>query len=71
MSLDRTLKTKGALKGSRSVMTRAERITKMLDEEKFDVEKDSPLGIAKTRVIVAKAGGKKKAKKEEEEKAAE
>ncbi|MEZ6241877.1 MAG: small basic protein [Phycisphaerales bacterium] len=50
MSLDRSLKTKGALAGKRSVMTRAERIAIMKGEKKIDTQKDSPLGLPKTRV---------------------
>ena len=65
MTLDRTLKTRGGLAGSRSVLTRTERITRLMDEDKFDPEKDSPLGLAKTRVHHSKAG--QKAKKEKVE----
>jgi len=50
MSLDRSLKTKGALAGKRSVMTRAERIEVMRAEKRIDLKKDSPLGLPKTRV---------------------
>ncbi|MBX3403923.1 MAG: small basic protein [Phycisphaeraceae bacterium] len=54
MSLDRSLKTKGSLTGVRSVLTRAERISKMQSDKKFDAKKDKVLGIPKTRV--SKAG---------------
>jgi len=67
MTLDRTLKRHGGLAGSRSVLTRAERIRQMIDEDKFDPEKDSPLGLPKVRVRHSKAGTK--AKKEEVEEA--
>ena len=60
MSLDRTLKAHGSLKGARSVMTRAERIARMMDEGRFDPEKDSPLGLPKLRVRHSKAGSKTK-----------
>jgi small basic protein (TIGR04137 family) len=50
MSLDPSLKTKGALSGVRSVLTRAERLEKMRVDRKFDDKKNSPLGIPKTRV---------------------
>lgn len=50
MSLDRSLKTKGNLTGVRSVLTRAERVAKLQADRKFDAKKDSPLGMAKTRV---------------------
>jgi len=48
MSLDRSLKIAASLSGKRSVMTRAERIEKMLTEKKFDPAKDKALGIPKT-----------------------
>ena len=50
MSLDSSLKTKGALAGKRSVLTRAERITKLLEEKKIDPKKSGALGLAKTLV---------------------
>lgn len=63
MTMDRSLKDHGGLKGSRSVLTRAERIAKMQDENRFDPQKDSPFGLPKMRVRTSKAGSK--AKKEE------
>ena len=63
MSMDRSLKHHGRLKGSRSVLTRAERIAKMQEEGKFDEESDSPFGLPKLRIRISKAGSK--AKKEE------
>jgi len=75
MSMDRTLKVHGGLLRTRSVLTRAERIKRLVDEEKFDPEKDSPLGLPKVRVRRSRAGtkGKKAAKNEttEDGKAAE
>ncbi|MCK4913389.1 MAG: small basic protein [Planctomycetes bacterium] len=46
MSIDRSLKIKGALKRHRNVLNRAERIEKMKDEEKWS-EGDSLLGLPK------------------------
>lgn len=60
MSLDRTLKVHGGLKGARSVMTRSERIAHLIEEGKFDPETDSPLGLPKLRVRHSKAGLKSK-----------
>ncbi len=60
MSLDRRLKMHGGLKGARSVLTRPERIAKMIDEGKFNPETDSPLGLPKLRVHHSKAGAKSK-----------
>ncbi len=48
MSLDPSLKTKGNLSGVRSVMTRAERVEKLLAEKKLE-QKGSPLGLPKTK----------------------
>ena len=63
MTMDRSLKSHGGLKGSRSVLTRAERIAKMTEEDRFDPETDSPFGLPKMRVRSSKAGSK--GKKEE------
>lgn len=60
MTMDRTLKTHGALFGTRSVLTRAERIAKLIEEDKFDPDADSPLGLPKVRVRHSKAGTKSK-----------
>jgi small basic protein (TIGR04137 family) len=50
MSLDRSLKISASLAGKRSVMTRAERISKMQADKKFDPKKDKVLGLPKTLV---------------------
>ncbi|HDZ22344.1 hypothetical protein LCGC14_0203920 [marine sediment metagenome] len=60
MSIDRTLKFHGALKGSRSVLTRAERITLLIEEGKFDPEADNPFGLPKVRIRHSKVGTKSK-----------
>lgn len=70
MTLDRTLKQHGGLARTRSVLTRTERIAQMIDEEKFDPEVDSPLGLVKTKVKHSRAGTKSK-KAEPEAEAAE
>ena len=64
MSLDRTLKTHGGLARKRSVLTRAERIARLVDEGKFDPEKDSPMGLPKLKVRHSKVGTKTKKAKE-------
>ena len=48
MSLDRSLKTGGGLAAKRSVMKRAERIAKMVEDKKFDTKAGKPLGLPKT-----------------------
>jgi small basic protein (TIGR04137 family) len=47
MSLDPTLKHGGGLSKNRSVMTRAERISMMMEEGEFDPEESAPLGLPK------------------------
>ncbi len=71
MTLDRTLKQHGGLVRTRSVLTRAERIAQLTDEEKFDPETDSPLGLPKVRVKKSMAGKKKKVEEAPEEAAEE
>ncbi len=71
MSLDRTLKTHGGLAKHRSVLTRTERIARLTDEDKFDPENDSPLGLPKTKVRHSKAGTKTKKAEEKPAEAAE
>ncbi len=63
MSMDRTLKSGSGLVKTRSVLKRAERIARMVDEDRFDMEQANPLGLPKTKVRHSKAGTK--AKKEE------
>lgn len=69
MSLHRSLKTKsGALNQHRNVLTRAERIAKLTEEDRFDISKNNALGLVKVRSIKIAAG--KKPKKAEEADAA-
>ena len=65
MTMDRTLKTRGSLAGERSVLTRAERIERMIEEGKFNPETDSPMGLPKLRIRHSKAGTKSKKAAEE------
>ena len=65
MSIDRSLKIKGALKRHRNVLTRAERIEKLKDEEKWS-EEDSLLGLPKVAHRKSHAGRKAKAAPEKE-----
>ena len=64
MSIDKSLKRKAGMVRTRCVLTRNERITKMLENGSY-TEGQSPFGIPKTRV--QKIVLKKKAKKEEPE----
>jgi small basic protein (TIGR04137 family) len=65
MSIDRSLKIRGALKRHRNVLTRAERIEKLKDEDKWS-EEDSLLGLAKVAHRKSHAGRKEKAAAEKE-----
>ena len=65
MTLDRTLKVHGGLSGTRSVLSRAERIARLVEEDKFDMDSASPLGLPKVRVRTSRAGTKSKKAAEE------
>ena len=67
MSIDQTLKAGSRLSRSRNVMTRDERIAKMMERGTFSPEEDTPFGLPKTRVAKAAAGKKKKKKKKDED----
>jgi len=60
MSIDRSLKIKGALSRHRNVLTRAERIEQLKDEEKWS-EGDSLFGLSKVAHRKGHAGRKAKA----------
>ncbi len=62
MSIDRSLKTQGALARHRNVLTRTERVQLLADQEKFDFEKDSPIGLPKVPHRKVTVGGKSKKK---------
>ena len=67
MSLHRSLKTKpSALNQHRNVLTRAERITKLSDTERFNREKNSPLGLIKVANRMAHTAKKEKKEVTEE-----
>jgi small basic protein (TIGR04137 family) len=67
MSLHRSLKTEpAALNQHRNVLTRAERIVRLIDEGKHDPKEDSPLGL--TKVASRKVAVKKKKKADDETK---
>jgi small basic protein (TIGR04137 family) len=71
MSIDKSLKRKSGGSSDRSVLTRAERIKKLQESEKW-TEGRSPYGLPKVRVIkiVLKKAKKEKAEGEEEAKPA-
>jgi len=57
MSIDRTLKVKGALSRHRNVLTRAERIAQLKDEERW-VDGDSVFALPKIAHRKSHAGRK-------------
>jgi len=59
MSIDRSLKIKGALSRHRNVLSRAERIEKLKEEERW-TEEDSLLGLPKVAHRKSHAGRKAK-----------
>jgi small basic protein (TIGR04137 family) len=59
MSIDRSLKVKGALSRHRNVLKRAERIDLLKDEEKWE-DGDSVLGLPKVAHRKSHAGKKAK-----------
>lgn len=63
MSIDKSLKTTGALAKHRNVLSRTERIEKLKDEERWQ-EDQSPFGLIKVAHRKAKLGGKTSKKAE-------
>jgi small basic protein (TIGR04137 family) len=59
MSIDRSLKIKGALSRHRNVLSRAERIEQLTEEERWS-EGDSILGLPKVAHRKSHAGRKEK-----------
>ena len=66
MSMHRSLKTQsGALNEHRNVLTRAERIVRLTEQDRFVVDEDSPLYLPKVANRAVSTGKKKKAGEEE------
>ena len=64
MSLDRSLRTASGLGHHRSVLTRAEKIQRLVEQGKFDMKKDDPLNLPKVNNRKIIVGGKKKKSEE-------
>lgn len=62
MSIHKSLVTKSTLRRHRSVLTRAERVRELADQDKL-AEEDSVFGLPKVRVRRVKAGKHKKVAK--------
>lgn len=69
MTIDKSLQVRRGLIRARSVMSRAERLEKLKEADRWK-EGDSVLGLPKVRVMKVALKKKKKAKKEEGEAAA-
>ncbi len=65
MTIDKSLRVKAGAISNRNVLTRAERIAKLKETERWH-EGDSVLGLAKVRVLKLALKKKKKAAKAEE-----
>ncbi|MBI1372782.1 MAG: small basic protein [Phycisphaera sp.] len=67
MSLDPSLKTAGAMKQHRNVLTRPERIAKLQDKNRFDPQSTDPIHLPKVGNRKVAAGKKSKKKGPEDE----
>jgi small basic protein (TIGR04137 family) len=65
MTIDKSLRVRRGLMKNRSVLTRAERVARLADQDRWK-EGDSVFGIPKVRVLKLTLKKKKKEKKEEE-----
>lgn len=66
MTIDKSLKIKAGSVKARNVLTRAERLTKLVEADRWN-EGDPVYGIPKVRVVKISLKKKKKVKKEDEE----
>ncbi len=67
MTMDRSLKVQAGAIKSRNVLTRAERIARLKELDRFD-ENRSIVGMPKVRVMKVSLKKKKKVKREDEDK---
>ena len=65
MTIDKSLRTRKGIVRARNVLTRAERIEKLLQQDRWS-EEDGPCGLPKVRVYRVVVKKKKKKKGEEE-----
>jgi len=65
MTIDKSLRTRKGIVRARNVLTRAERIEKLLQQDRW-TEEDGPCGLPKVRVYRVVVKKKKKKKGEEE-----
>ena len=65
MTIDKSLRTRKGIVRARNVLTRAERIEKLLQQDRWS-EEDGPCGLPKVRIYRVIVKKKKKKKGEEE-----
>jgi len=65
MTIDKSLRTRKGIVRARNVLTRAERIEKLMQQDRWS-EEDGPCGLPKVRVYRVVVKKKKKKKGEEE-----
>ncbi len=65
MTIDKSLRTRKGIVRSRNVLTRAERIDKLGQQDRW-TEEDGPFGLPKVRIYKVVVKKKKKKKGEEE-----
>jgi len=65
MTIDKSLRTRKGIVRARNVLTRAERIEKLLQQDRWS-EEDGPCGLPKVRIYRVVVKKKKKKKGEEE-----
>lgn len=66
MTIDKSLRVRAGSNRTRSVLTRAERLSRLKEADRWE-EGDSPLGLPKVRVIKLTMKKKKKRKEEDED----
>ena len=66
MSVDRSLKSRNSLERHRNVLTRAERLEQLLDEERWEEGRNPIFGLPKVAHRKSVAGKKVKKEKEDE-----
>jgi len=66
MTIDKSLKIKAGAAKTRNVLTRPERLAKLIDQDRWKPG-DPVYGIPKVRVVKISMKKKKKAKKDDEE----
>ena len=65
MTIDKSLRVARGSISNRNVLTRAERLTKLVEEDRW-TEGDSPLGLPKVRVEKVSLKRKKKVKQDDD-----